>query len=447
MSAALMSKAVRQYLERHAEPEAALADQLGAFGHAVVLPAYGEGDDLVQALRSIPAGSLGEVVVVLVVNGRSNSPAWVHDRNHEVQARLRDAFGEDDETIFDDPPARLVRFPRGRILLVDRASPSHRLPDDQGVGLARKLGADICLRLHAAGRLASPFIHSTDADVELPPDYFERQELAQSSPPAAVVYPFVHRPEDDTALAEAIALYEISLRYYVLGLAYAGSPYAYHTIGSTLAVDAAAYAMVRGFPKRTAGEDFYLLSKLAKVGSVARLSGSPIVVRGRPSDRVPFGTGPAVRRIADLGPEAFKLYDPSLFEYLKAWLLALSAISPGKGDATDLLARETCQRLGLESARLIAAVEASGAIDAVVRAASESKDDDGLRRRLSTWFDAFRTLKLLHALQAAGLPKVPWHEALRRAPFAARALPQGPAPSDAASLRLVASRLASFESQ
>jgi len=34
-----------------------------------------------------------------------------------------------------------------------------------------------------------------------------------------------------------------------------------------------------------------------------------------------------------------------------------------------------------------------------------------------TWFDAFRTLKLIRALQARGLPALPWHEALAEAPF------------------------------
>ena len=66
-------------------------------------------------------------------------------------------------------------------------------------------------------------------------------------------------------------LYEYSLRYYVAGLTYAQSPYAFHTIGSTMAVNAEHYASVRGFPRREAGEDFYLLNKLAKVGSVHTL--------------------------------------------------------------------------------------------------------------------------------------------------------------------------------
>ena len=442
-----MAKKESQYLERHAAPEATLADHLGSFGHAIVLPAYGEGDDLVQALRSVPAGSLGEVLVVLVVNGRSNSPAWVHERNHEVPGRLRDAFGGKDEQLVGDPPARLLRFAPGRILVVDRASPDHLLPDDQGVGLARKLGADLCLRLHATGRLRSPFIHSTDADVELPPDYFARPALAQSPRPAALLYPFVHRPEDDAALAQAIALYEVSLRYYVLGLAYARSPYAYHSIGSTLAVNAASYEIVRGFPRRMAGEDFYLLSKLAKVGSIARLSGAPIVLRGRPSDRVPFGTGPAVRRIAEAGADRFTLYDPSLFDYLQAWLATLSAIAFGTINDLEALVRESCASRGLKPDRLMAAVEGLGAPDAVVRAASESKDTESLARRLATWFDAFRTLKLLHALQEHNYPKVPWRDALRRAPFAATAISGGEVPSDASSIRLVAERLALLERQ
>jgi hypothetical protein len=440
-----MTKAERQYLERHAEPESILADRIGSFGHAIVLPAYGEGEELIHALRSVPAGTLGEVLVVLIVNGRSNSHPWVHDHNREVEARLREALGADDEQVFDDPPARLLRFAAGRILHVDRASPDRFIPDDQGVGLARKIGADLVLRLRAAGRLASPLIHSTDADVELPADYFARRELDASTRPAALIYPFVHRPEQDEVLAEAIALYEISLRYYVLGLAYARSPYAYHTIGSTLAIDAASYAMVRGFPKRTAGEDFYLLSKLAKVGAIARTPGNPIHLRGRPSDRVPFGTGPAVRRIAEAGADKFTLYDPSLFEYLQAWLEALAAMAPGDPDRLEAAAKASCEQRGLDAGRFIGVAQRLGLFESAQRAASEAKDRDALRRRIATSFDAFRTLKLLHALQDDGLPKLFWHEALRRASFAAAALAPGSAQNDASSLRRVAERLAVLE--
>jgi len=38
-----MADPLKQYLSRHAEPEAAAADALeGDFGHALIVPAYGE---------------------------------------------------------------------------------------------------------------------------------------------------------------------------------------------------------------------------------------------------------------------------------------------------------------------------------------------------------------------------------------------------------------------
>jgi len=66
-----VSRAQKQYLDRYAEPE---ARDLGAlrrrFGHVLTVPAYGEGRELRTALASIPAGPLGDVLTVLVVNGR-----------------------------------------------------------------------------------------------------------------------------------------------------------------------------------------------------------------------------------------------------------------------------------------------------------------------------------------------------------------------------------------
>src|SRR5262249_19359163 len=117
--AALIAKAEQKYLERYAEPEARLAERLGAFGHAVVVPACGEGELLIEMLRSVPRGSLGEVLVVLVVNGKRSSAEWVHEENRAVLARLRRAFGDRKEDVLStDPPAHLLSFGPGRILLL-----------------------------------------------------------------------------------------------------------------------------------------------------------------------------------------------------------------------------------------------------------------------------------------------------------------------------------------
>src|SRR5262249_8247103 len=194
-----------------------------------------------------------------------------------------------------------------------------------------------------------------------------------------------------------------------LGLAFAGSPYAHHTIGSTIATRAGAYVRVRGFPKRDAGEEFYLLSKLAKVGRIVSLPGQPIAIHGRASDRGPFGTGAAVRRLAPPAAPPFKMYDPRLFRYLRAWLQVLEEI--------DSDVRDACSRESLDPVPLVAATAELGARAAIASARRRSTSTEALRRHLATWFDAFRTLKLLHALQRNDFAPRPWADALREAPF------------------------------
>jgi hypothetical protein len=356
-------------------------------------------------------------LVILVVNAPPEAPTWVHERNAEVLPRLRQKFGKEEATLADAPvPAHVFRFRAGTILHVDRASPNHLLPAGQGVGTARKIGFDIALRLHRARGLASSWLHTTDADVLLPRDYFDRATAVTVKNAAALVYPFTHRGEDDVALARAVQLYEISLRYYVLGLGSAGSPYAHQTIGSTLAVNALAYAKVRGVPKRTAAEDFYLLGKLAKVGAIASLGGKPISLSGRVSRRVPFGTGPAVERIAR--EEQFTLYHPLIFAYLGAWLGALARLPLGAASGTFAAeVAEQCRKKKLDPS-LIAEIATQPLVEAALAAAQgHAKTRATLAEHIATWFDAFRTLKFVHALEARGLAPKPWLDALREAPF------------------------------
>jgi hypothetical protein len=412
-------KAEEQYLARHAEPEARIADRLvGTFGHALIIPAHDEADDFMRALQSVPTGPEGDVLLVVVVNATPESAAWVHGRNAELLSRLRQKLGREEATHLDvAAPARVFRFRAGRLLHVDRASAEHLLPRGQGVGLARKIGFDIALRLYRSRRLSSRWIHSTDADVLLPRDYFARASAVDKPRTAALLYPFVHRGEEDVTLARAVQLYEISLRYYVLGLAWAGSPYAHHTIGSTLAVDAVAYAKVRGVPKRTAAEDFYLLGKLAKVGAIFSLDGIPISVSGRVSRRVPFGTGPAVERIAR--KEQFTLYHPSIFAHLAVWLGAMSDLthlSPAGAFSKHLALRG--QKGGVDPAPLLDLAAHPAVETALASARRHAKSRQKFAQHMATWFDAFRTLKFVHALEARGLLPLPWLDALYQAPFA-----------------------------
>jgi hypothetical protein len=407
---------IARYLEESAEPEAALADRIsGSFGHAVEIPAYGERESLARTLASVPAGSRGDVLTVVVLNARRDSPAEVH----EVNAAVREAIAERGpaEVLSEIPDARLFPDARGRLLLIDRAAPGSYLPAGQGVGLARKIGCDLLLRLHAAGRLSSPWIHATDADVSLPPDYFDQAEELDAKATVAAVYAFEHVFSNDEALAAAGRLYEISLRYNTLGLAWAGSPYAYEGLGSCLAISASAYAAVGGFPKTNALEDVTILNSLARVGAIERLAGLPIGLDGRISTRVPISTGKALSDLV-LQPEAeasFLLPHPLAFAHLAAWIRVLDALARRGADA--LVAELPRGNPFFRADLLEEALTGMGAFTEVRQAIREPGDALTVLHRLHRWFDAFRTKELLEALAEGGLVPLPFRQALAEAPF------------------------------
>ncbi len=414
----LDGKAARQYLARHAEPESRAADALaGPFGHALIVPAYGERESLFSLLASVPGGPSGAVLIVVVLNARADSTDEVHAANTAARDRLARELPET-AVLSEEPFIRAYRLEKGTLVLVDRALPGAFLPEGQGVGLARKIGNDLALRLSSLGRVTSPWLHNTDADTLLPRDYFVQTASLDHSATAAAVYFYAHRFEEDEDLALAGRLYEISLRYYVLGLAWAGSPYAYQSMGSCLAIPGAFYAAVRGFPKKNAAEDFYVLDKLAKTGTIARLSGAPLTLEGRLSDRVPFGTGRALKDLVGKKRSlaGFRLYHPLVFAHLAAWLAVLDRVAATGNPARAL---ETLPPSGqfFRTDLLREALEKLGAGAAIAEARARSSDAATLRRHLHTWFDAFRTLKLVHALRDGGLPSLAWREALAEAPF------------------------------
>jgi hypothetical protein len=58
-----------------------------------------------------------------------------------------------------------------------------------------------------------------------------------------------------------------------------------------------------------------------------------------------------------------------------------------------------------------------GAFQAIQDAIARSSDEATLLRHLHTWFDALKTVQLLHALRDGGLPSIGYLQALTEAPF------------------------------
>ena len=111
------------------------------------------------------------------------------------------------------------------------------------------------------------------------------------------IHNFHHRTEDNNETIEkAIREYEGYLRYFEKSLKYTGFPYYYHTIGSAFAVTADAYVCAGGMGRQQGGEDFYFLHKIFPMGKVAVLDNVFVYPMARFSERVPFGTGPALQK-------------------------------------------------------------------------------------------------------------------------------------------------------
>lgn len=386
-------KAIHQYLERYAETETQkLIEHLqfwpkgSTYRQVLVIPVYDESDDFINRLMHSEIGK--KALLIAVVNRPDNisdCPA-----NDTLLHKLPSSFVQ----TWQYEQLQLLSHPNLNLLLVDRHQKP--IPHKQGVGLARKLGCDLAAALIHHGWVESSWIHSSDADAELPEDYFQTDNLDQSY--SAATYSFDHKRGEDS-VAIATQLYQQTLWDYVNGLERANSPYAFHTIGSIIAVNYAHYCQARGFPKRAGGEDFYLLNKLRKLGQVATLP-ARITLTPRLSHRVPFGTGPATAKILQTleSNHAVTSYDPIIFARLGQFLDSIVEAISQQQSLT-----EACLQLPRETQ---AALEQFN-LEKCFSHLEQSREPAMKLQHFHHWMDAFRTLKFVRYLQANHYPNIP----------------------------------------
>lgn len=394
-----MDPVLLKYIEKYAEPEVQKLHFAERYESALVVPAYQESDDLIAALekQERPSSNASRRLLILVVNERARAPVEASTANRRLlescseRAILSKNLGLSPFTLH-----RLKDSSGFDILSVDMCQPSFRLREKEGVGRARKLGADIALLLYSRGLLRSRFLGSTDCDVRLPADYFETLEhCSGESESSALLFPYAHTESEDAQTHALMSEVEASFRHYVLGLAKAGSPYAYHALGSALAVSLPHYARVRGFPNRQAGEDFHLLAKLAKLAPLRRLRRPRVVIETRVSHRAPFGTGPSLARSLELdanGDHPRLFYDARAFESLRALLSVLVVAAEQKHLAEARLA-DLDDLARSEALRIWSELETH---------LSHCPSGPHRVARLHESFDALATLRFIHQLHRIG---------------------------------------------
>lgn len=201
---------------------------------------------------------------------------------------------------------------------------------------------------------------------------------------------------------DAIVCYELFLRHYTLGLIYAGSLFAFHSIGSAMLCDVETYCKCEGMNKKKAGEDFYFLEKIAKQKNIHTINAARVFPSSRPSWRVPFGTGQRVNRFIDGQQDEYLVYSPESFEVLKQWLVLMKESS----FACEVL----MEKAGQISTALADFLAAQHFENFWRKAQKLPAKQFSAQTRF--WFDGFRTLKLLHFLRDNGYPLQPMFQAI-----------------------------------
>ncbi|HEY5523632.1 MAG TPA: glycosyltransferase family 2 protein [Desulfuromonadaceae bacterium] len=393
---------ISAYLSKRAavEPWRINEESSRPFSGAVVIPSLAEAANLTLTLESLslnPANLLDRFMLLIVVNQRADASSAETADNLETLKIL---------------PLWKQRFGLKNLFWVDAATPGRELPPKQGVGLARKIGLDLALPL-LDHHTNDPLLICLDADTLVQPDYLPAitRHFARSSAGGASIS-YCHRLAADPVGQGAIDRYELFLRTYVLGLELAGSPYAFHTVGSAMACRASAYAASGGMNRRLAGEDFYFLQQLYKTSGVVPLPGTVVHPSPRSSHRVPFGTGRAVGDMLFESEQRLLFYQPVVFSIVGGWL-ACVAENP-EADVASLL--NGADRI---SPVLHQFLEQAGFRDSWENLKRNNRESTKLTAAFHGWFDAFRTMRLIHELSDRAYPRIAPEEAV--APLLERA--------------------------
>lgn len=394
-----------------------IANDVDNISQVVVIPAYAEREMLFSTLASLannPRSSLENSLIICVINNKDNSPASVIENNLQtiecldalVKKKSLKNFKEDKELY---PLLVNVADAGMKLGYINASSEGYEMPENTGgVGMARKIGMDMALRLLRKSSAPCNVILSLDADTLVQNNYLSAIKDYFTAEVKTAIVAYEHQMPADYMEKAAICCYEIFLRYWVLGLKYAKSNWAFHSIGSTIAVSTRAYLEVRGMNRRGAGEDFYFLNKLAKVGKINYIKETCVYPSSRLSTRVPFGTGKRVQRfLAGVCKEEYCLYDPQIFIILSDWLSLMNDMILGRED--EILIKAALIHPGLKSF-----LEESKFPLVWSKIRRVAKDEKLLARHFNDWFDGFKTLKLINYFTREVYPQINMFLALER---------------------------------
>lgn len=210
----------------------------------------------------------------------------------------------------------LEEFSDFDILIIDRSSLGKGwIGKKKGVGWARKLSMDLA----AEWGVETDLILSVDADTYYPPNYFESivSIFNSSKSFSAHSNSYFHRLTGKLEEDAAILRYELYMRVYAINMILIGNPYAFSAIGSGMASTVESYKKIGGISPKASGEDFYFLQHMRKMAPLHQYNEVKVYPQARFSDRVNFGTGPAMIKGNTGDWSSYPFYPPQLFQEIK----------------------------------------------------------------------------------------------------------------------------------
>ena len=265
----------------------------------ISLPVLNESENIPELLKCLRNQDRDDFELVVCVN---NYDEWWDDDIKKLQCV------DNQKSIAILKAEKLLK-----VTVLDRSSLGKGWkPKKGGVGHARKTAMDYISSVAEDDDL----IISIDADTFYPPDYLKKVTQALDNKTViGLAIPYYHKTDGKND--RLILRYEIYMRYYLLNMLRIKNPYAYTALGSAMAFPVWAYRKLGGLTPVMSGEDFYFLQKLVKNGKLGIWSDTVAFPSARFSDRVNFGTGPALIKGQTGDWDSYPIYDYRLFDMVK----------------------------------------------------------------------------------------------------------------------------------
>ena len=341
------------------------------YKYFIIIPSYSENLYIHDTLYSITIQDkqlLSQTLVVIVINNCKNDSKAIKDNNRNTHIKLLN-----EHYIFE-------------MIVIDCFSNQHALSKNQaGVGGARKIGYDYCIRYAKKSSL----FFSLDADTLIHKNYLFKivKEYKTKTFHSAVVN-FQHQPNDNPKIQQAIIEYEKLLKNIALNIRATGSPYGFVSMGSTIICTTKAYIAVGGMPRKKATEDFYFLQQLAKFSYIHIIDTVLVYPSSRAETRVYLGTGFRMSNIKKGGLFKDLYINPQAYIVLKNFF----KIIENKGDCAI---PEIISAVGKNNSKLYGYLEKENFANAFEKIQNNSINKQQLLNQFYTWFDNFRTYKFL----------------------------------------------------